>query len=355
MKVSVIIPVFQAEAYLRKCLDSVLAQTCQDLEILLMDDGSTDGSGVICQAYAAKYPNVHTVRFNHCGPGRARSEGLRHATGEYIVFADADDYFCANDGIQKMTDLLEKTDADVAVGNYCRLWDGRILETAKHSAFSGMDRENGKFRFCGFFSVGTLSYVWGKAYRHSFLRKHGLSFGDYEYAEDKFFNFQCYARGARYAFLDDVVYAYRKNDASLSHGQHGDRSRCWLRIASDLQRYLEDEKQSGAYGDLVAYTVNFAAFFDGKDRYCSSGKKQEAIKDLLRSYGSDPVADRCFGQMARGRFLDGVSGLGWKIMMWTFAFFMRIKALNILSLGIKLLVDWKIDEQLSDTGRKRSK
>jgi hypothetical protein len=59
--------------------------------------------------------------------------------------------------------------------------------------------------------------------------------------------------------------------------------------------------------------------------------------------------------MARGRFLDGVSGLGWKIMMWTFAFLMRIKALNILSLGIRLLVDWKIDEQLSDTGRKRSK
>lgn len=355
MKVSVIIPVYNTEAYLRECLESVLMQTCEDLEILLIDDASEDRSGEICDAYAARYPHVRTVHINRRGPGGARNEGLRYAKGKYIVFADADDFFSAPGSIREMTELLDATGADVAVGNYCRLWDGRILEATKHSTFNGLDRGSGKFRYCGFFSVGTLSYVWGKAYRHSFLKEHGLSFGNYEYAEDKFFNFQCYIQGARYAFVEDVVYTYRKNDTSISHQMQRDRAFCWLQIAADLLRSLDEKGLSKEYGDLVAYTVSFAAFFDGKTQYCRSGKKMKAVKAVLKKYVSDPVAYRCFCQLSQGQFLGAASGIGWKIMLWIFAFLMRVKALYILSFGIKLLIDLRIDELLSDTGRKKSK
>ena len=253
-----------------------------------------------------------------------------------------------------MIDILDTTGADVAVGNYCRLWDGRILEAAKHSVFSGMDRGSGKFRYCGFFSLGTLSYVWGKAYRRSFLQECGFSFGNYEYSEDKFFNIQCYAQGAQYAFVEDVVYTYRKNDTSISHQQR-ERSMCWLQIAADLLKYLESKSLSEKYGDLVAYTVSFAAFFDGKTQYSRFGKKLKVVRDVLKKYVSDPVAHRCFCQLSRGEFIGSASGIGWKVMMWTFAFLMRIKALHLLSFGIKLLIDLRIDELLSDTGRKKSK
>ena len=354
MKVSVIIPVYNSESYLRECLDSVLTQSVEDLEILLIDDASEDGSRTICDAYAAQYPRVRTFQLDHRGPGAARNEGLRHAKGEYIVFADADDYFPANESIQKMTDTLGATGADVAVGNYCRLWDGHILEAAKHSAFNGLDRGSGKFRYCGFFSVGTLSYVWGKAYRRSFLQEYGLSFGNYEYAEDKFFNIQCYVQGARYAFVEDVVYTYRKNNTSISHQQR-DRALCWLQISADLLRYLESKTLSEKYGDLVAYTISFAAFFDGKIQYCRSGKKLKVVREEFKKYVSDPVAYRCFYQLSRGQFLGSASGIGWKVMIWTFGFLMRVKALRLLSFGIKLLIDLRIDELLSDTGRKKSK
>lgn len=354
MRVSVIIPVYNSELYLRECLDSVLTQSIENMEILLIDDASKDGSRAICDAYAAQYPCVRTFQLDHRGPGAARNEGLRHAKGEYIVFADADDYFPANESIQKMIDILDTTGADVAVGNYCRLWDGRILEAAKHSVFSGMDRGSGKFRYCGFFSLGTLSYVWGKAYRRSFLQECGFSFGNYEYSEDKFFNIQCYAQGAQYAFVEDVVYTYRKNDTSISHQQR-ERSMCWLQIAADLLKYLESKSLSEKYGDLVAYTVSFAAFFDGKTQYSRFGKKLKVVRDVLKKYVSDPVAHRCFCQLSRGEFIGSASGIGWKVMMWTFAFLMRIKALHLLSFGIKLLIDLRIDELLSDTGRKKSK
>ena len=354
MKVSVIIPVYNTEVYLRECLDSVLAQSCEDLEILLINDGSQDGSGAICDAYAARYPNIRVICQEHRGPGSARNEGLRRAAGEYIVFADADDYLPSHDSIQKLTDLLETSGADIAVGNYCRLWDGRTLEAAGHSAFHHMDPGSGNFRFCGFFSVGHLSYVWAKVYRRSFLTEQGLFFGSYEYAEDKAFNAQCYLRGARYAFLDNVVYTYRKNNASVSHLHQRERAECWLQIASDLLQYLENNDCASEYGDLVAYIVNFAAFFDAKSQYCRSEKRVTAVRELLGKYASDPVAYRCFRQLSSGQFLEAAYGIGWKVMMWTFAFLMRVKALGILSFGIKLMVDWKIDEQLSDTGRKRS-
>lgn len=355
MRVSVIIPVYNSEAYLRQCLDSVLSQTCEDLEILLIDDASEDKSGEICEDYTARFPYVHTIHIKHSGPGLARNEGLRMAQGEYIVFGDADDYFPTSDSIQKMTDLLDATNADIAVGNYCRLWDDQILEATKHSVFNRMDHRSGNFRYCGFFSVGTLSYVWGKVYRRSFLMEHALSFGNYEYAEDKFFNFQCYIAQAQYAFAEDVVYTYRKNNASISHLNQQDRALSWLQIATDLLRYLDRKNLVEEYGDMVAYTVSFAAFFDGKSQYCGSGRKLAAIKAVLQKYVASSVACMCFDQLSRGRFLWAASGIGWKITIWVFAVLMRIKALHIISFGIKLLIDLRIDEQLSDTGRKKSK
>ena len=134
MKVSVIIPVYNTEAYLGECMDSVLMQTCEDMEILLIDDASSDGSGAMCDEYAARYPHIRSIHLDHRGPGAARNEGMDLAQGEYIVFADADDKFSAPDVVQKMVDLLDASGGDIAVGNYCRLWDGQIMEATKHSS-----------------------------------------------------------------------------------------------------------------------------------------------------------------------------------------------------------------------------
>ena len=355
MKVSVIIPVHNAEAYLQESVDSVLMQTCDDMEILLIDDASEDRSADICEAYAVQYPHIRTVHVSYRSAGAARNEGLRIAKGEYIVFVDADDALKSNASIRKMIELLDMTNADIAVGNYFRLWDGQHMEATGHNTFSSMDQSSGNFRYCGFFSVGTLSYVWGKAYRHSFLKEHAIRFQTYEYAEDKFFNFQCYIAQARYVFLEDVVYTYRKNDASISHLDQKDHAQCWLQLSADLMNELKEKNMDAQYGDLVAYTVNFAAFFDGKAQYCRSGKKLKAVKGVLQLYAASPVAEQCFGQLSCGKFMKEAYGVGWKIVMWTFAALMKIKALYILALGIKALVDFRIDERLSDTGRRKSK
>ena len=215
-KISVIIPVYNAEKYIRETLDSIIKQSYKNLEIILIDNGSKDRSPDIIQKYEAKYPEIHMIEGSGKGPGASRNRGLKLAKGDYIVFADADDYLPDKEIFCKYINLAEQTDADIVVSNYARLWKDKILPATKHQSFALCSPSSEEFRFQGFFSVGTLSYAWGKLYRREFLRNHQLYFADLSYADDKLFNMQCYICDAKYAFLEDIGYIYRKNDMSVS-------------------------------------------------------------------------------------------------------------------------------------------
>ena len=104
---SIIIPVYRVEEYLEKCVESILAQTCQDFELLLIDDGSPDGSGAICDRYAASHPNqVRALHQPNGGAGAARNRGIELAQGDYLLFVDGDDWLAPN--------LLEDLSASIA-------------------------------------------------------------------------------------------------------------------------------------------------------------------------------------------------------------------------------------------------
>lgn len=351
-KVSVIVPVYNAKEYLSECVKSILAQKKVEVELLLIDDGSVDGSSQLCEEYGEKYKNVVVLHQKNEGASAARNAGLKAASGEYIVFADADDYLVGTEVFYRMEQLLESSGADIAVENYMRLWKGKLLRAGSHSSFSAQEREAGSFRFSGFFSVGTLSYVWGKMYRRSFLENHKLRFGAYHYAEDKCFNFFCYVYGAAYVFSEEYSYVYRKNDTSVSYQYREDSMEGWMKIATDLQRYLEEKDLEKAYGDLVANTIFFAAFFDGKMVYVGNNHSVKAVRQVLKGYGSDPLAKKYFAVMAKGAGLHGISSGLWKVMIGGFSVAMCFHWYALLAIGIKILIDLKIDERLSDTGLK---
>ena len=216
-KVSVIVPVYNAEKYLRQALDSILKQDYPELEIILVENMSEDGSMKICQSYEKAHKEIRLFREKKRGMGDARNTGLKRATGKYICFVDADDYLPDEKIIAKFINIAEQTASDVVICNYARLWNEKLLPAAEHRAFSELNPDTEDFRFKGFFSVGHLSYVWAKLYRKSFLDEHGLHFSSLEYAEDKLFNIQCYMSGAVYTYIEDRGYIYRKNDNSISY------------------------------------------------------------------------------------------------------------------------------------------
>ena len=123
MKISVIVPVYKAEDYLRECVDSILAQTMSDLEIILVNDGSPDNSQLIIDEYVSAYPDkVKAIAVDNGGQGRARNFGIDMARGDYLSFIDSDDYLEA-DAFEIMLNAADENDADIVVCDMEKRWD----------------------------------------------------------------------------------------------------------------------------------------------------------------------------------------------------------------------------------------
>lgn len=116
-KISVIVPVYNAELYLEKCIESILAQTYQNIELVLVNDGSTDRSALICERFKEKDSRVKVWHKENGGVSSTRNFALSVATGDYLVFVDCDDWL-ENFHIQRLYDLLQQTDSDIAIGNF---------------------------------------------------------------------------------------------------------------------------------------------------------------------------------------------------------------------------------------------
>ena len=160
--ISVIVPIYKVEKYLHKCIDSILAQTYTNLEIILVDDGSPDNCGKICDEYAAKDSRIKVIHQPNGGLSAARNAGLDIATGDYIGFVDSDDYI-APDMYEKLYNALVKNDADMAICDYQRFgnelpYDEMSLTTEVITGLQAMEKQN---------TVINCSFVvaWSKLYK----------------------------------------------------------------------------------------------------------------------------------------------------------------------------------------------
>lgn len=353
-KISVIIPVYNAEKYIRETLNSIINQSYKNWEIILVENGSEDKSPDIIREYEKKYPEIRMIKGPGKGPGPARNRGLKLAKGDYIVFADADDYLPDTEIFRKYISIAEPTGADIVVSNYARLWEDKILPASKHEAFALCSPSSEEFRFRGFFSIGTLSYVWCKFYRSEFLKKQQISFSENSYAEDKLFNMQCYICDAKYAFLEDVGYIYRKNDMSVSWQYRPDSVENWFKLVYELKSWIEKkDKDPKEYTSLIGYLLIFAAFFDGKMEYMQHKKSLWAVRKVLKKYGSNPMGRKAFTELADRRKKLQITQKLWKIMIRTFSLGMKWRWYLLMSVGIKILVSCRVDERLSDTGLRK--
>ena len=116
--VSVIVPIYNVESYLSQCLDSILKQSFVDFEVIMVDDGSKDKSGVICDEYAAKDSRINVFHQSNQGVSKARNVALNHAKGEYVIFMDADDFWYVDTCLETLVNEALRTGADIVRGEY---------------------------------------------------------------------------------------------------------------------------------------------------------------------------------------------------------------------------------------------
>lgn len=351
--ISVIVPIYNAQKYLAVMIESLRHQSYAKWELILVDNGSRDGSVEICTMYENRDRRICVVQERKKGVSAARNSGLKMARGEYILFVDADDFLPDSNVLERLVTTIQLTKADIVVGNYVRLWNGQQLKAASHEAFSKENPDSEDFRFQGFFSVGTLSYAWGKLYRRQFLNQNKISFEDIMYAEDKLFNMECYLNHPQYAFLPDVVYVYRKNDQSVSFHYRVDSRECWLTIAYKLRDFFRkymsaDERKK--YQGFIYYLLFFACFFDAKMEYVQNRHSLRAVVRLLKEYQADQLVNESFIRLTHNFYTGQLSSRFWKIMIKGFCIAMRLHLYYGLAIGIKLLIDGRVDERLSDTG-----
>lgn len=173
--ISIIVPIYNAEQYLHRCIDSILAQSYTDFELLLIDDGSTDGSGAICDEYAAQDTRVRVFHKENGGVSSARNLGLDNAQGEYITFCDADDYV-GEDWLAAYNEAIA-SNVDMAIQGYYAI-DGDNTVEKKLQPCSGNSIETKRQLVADLFAQEVYYYLWVKLFRKGLLEAHQIRFDE---------------------------------------------------------------------------------------------------------------------------------------------------------------------------------
>lgn len=250
---SVIVPVYNAEEYLSRCLDSLLNQGVEDYEVICVNDGSTDGSLEILNGYAERYPTVmRIINQENGGVSVARNAGLDVARGDVIAFCDADDYLVPN-AYRYLLENCWRNDIDVLKYNSVTL-DARMLQIWKEP-----DAMSEKILFEGsghdFYCRFHPCFVWSNFYRKSFLDRHSLRFGQQGYAEDIAFSLDLFMCNPRCMAVDTNVYRY-----TISENQ---MTRC--RNKETMYRMVDD--MLAIFQKMCDYGVTYQNLKQSLDEY----------------------------------------------------------------------------------------
>lgn len=215
MDVSVIIPVYNTEKYLNACVDSILLQADVSLEIILVDDGSTDASPIICDDYAQKHENIHVLHIQNSGPATAKNEGLKLAQGNYIALTDSDDRMEPL-MLHKMVSAGYENDADVICCNY-----KQIDEQGNVSHLNSTNQQyvlNHKEGLIHFFSKDKIySQCWTKLYKRQMLTdNHIENDPGLRTDEDFIFNIRAFVHAKTTVIVDEPLYEYTHRESSLA-------------------------------------------------------------------------------------------------------------------------------------------
>lgn len=224
-KVSIIVPIFNIEKYLKKCIESLINQKYENYEIILIDDGSSDSSRNIIDKYAVKYPKIRALHHLNRGVSYTRNRGIKEATGDYIAFIDGDDWVEPN-YLSKMIDYLESNDLDFVVCNYSFYEDntGKIMDRTMYRCTECVDKIQ-----AAKILLTTSCVPWNKIYKKSIIDKfvfpENIAIG-----EDSVFLIKLLGKCNRIGFLKESLLFYRQRDGSAMHS--GLQAKIWDNIIS---------------------------------------------------------------------------------------------------------------------------
>lgn len=289
-KVSVIVPVYNVEKDVQRCIDSILSQRCQDFELILVNDGATDNSGKICIDASKKDERIRYFEKKNGGLASARNYGLERAVGEYICFVDSDDLIdrnCLSFCIEK----AEKTDCDVVICGYY-MENGKSLSpiTAKEGIYCGDEIFDALTELK---AKNLIDPAWNKLYKHSFLKQNGMLFPEGEIYEDTDFNLRLLRHKPKIAVFGECFYHYVLHMGSITRRHNPEK------LATIKKRALLLKDVSVGMEEYCDFYYIKSVFSAIMDMFLSCDKKD--IKKVIAA----EINDENFRNAAKNASFDG--------------------------------------------------
>ncbi len=296
--VSVIVAVYNIEGYLPRCVDSILAQTYRNLEIILVDDGSQDGSGSICDAYAKKDGRVMVIHKENGGLSDARNAGLDKASGDYIGFVDGDDWIEA-DMYRAMYEACEREHAQIAACRYKQITKSGVIDASGGNSVSLSKTDALEVYICGDDRYLIYNSVWSKLFSRDLID--GMRFPTGKNSEDIMFTTKAFCKMERLAYLDEAYYNYvLDREGSIMNERAGERRihdeiPFWReQIAYIRKAGMEELSDKAAYHFYRRLLFYYIDFMENKKTRVYAGEIVRQLRAdraiIRRIYGKEYVA-----------------------------------------------------------------
>lgn len=307
-KVSVIIPVYNVESFLRQCIDSVVNQTYKCLEIILIDDGSTDSSGEICDKYAVTDERITVIHKENGGLSSARNAGLNIATGEYITYIDSDDYV-SNDYVETLYKNLINNNADISIGNFQYVYEGKVNQEKREDIVSNLSVWNVEetLRYMLLQQKITTS-VWRVLSKRIYWENVWFPVG--KICEDIGTSYKIYSQAQKIVYTEQVIYFYLVRLGSIQNVGFSKKKMDELEMAIECKEYLDKK-----YPSLQEATTNrlisscFHILFFMQEFKETSDEKQKLIA-LIKQNRKGMILGKDVNKKVRFACLSTYFGFG---------------------------------------------
>lgn len=285
-KISIIIPVYNMEKYLRECIDSVINQNYISTEIIIINDGSTDDTDKIVQKYLEKYSNIKYIKQKNKGIAESRNQGLIYATGEYIMFLDSDDYL-EEKALERIYKKAESTGADIIIFEYSKVYEK--LEYKKYISNKLENIDDNTLYLGKFVSQKMLidqigGFAWNKCFKSKYIEENKLSFECDIYIEDFYPIFKQIYTCNKIAFINERLYNYRQRKTSLTNKKNMKLLKDFIYSVNNVLDYIEDNNIDLNINNIDAFRI--ISFNNIINMFYEINKKNKKIyKDFYSSYG----------------------------------------------------------------------
>ena len=277
IRLSIVVPVYNVEKYLRQCLDSVIVPGTDEYEIVCVNDGSTDGSAKILEEYSEKHPElVRVITTVNGGLGAASNNGIKAAKGEYVGFLDSDDYLVPG-AVEEMLDAC-RSNADLIIFDFNEVNDQGNLITVK----KGCSREEGVFTLE---SYPQLLFEYpsraNKLFKRALFEEHEIRYPSRVWFEDYRTNPKLYPLCRSIKYEGKAWYNYRQQENSITHGKNTERNLEIIDAAEDLLLYYEQKGLFEKNREELEYSVFYNVLLTSTDRVNLINPKSDVQGKLL--------------------------------------------------------------------------